>query len=370
MKKVLIISFSDIDRDPRVAKQVSLLKHCDVTVAGTNFTPDKEKFIPLGKTRTVAIKKPILGFLLFFRFFNAAFNFNKNYIRAITDLSSQDFDIIVANDFNSLPIAAKIKKSAKILFDAHEYSPREAEDSFLWRIFFQKYVVYILKTYLPFVDYFTTVCQGISDEYAKEFGRNAEVFMNTPPFENLDPTQVGKKIKLVCHTAAIPSRKIEKLVEMAEFLEERFELNLVLMPTDLNYVGKIKSLAAGKKNINFLDAVPMKEISKFLNQFDVGVYLIEPSNFNNHLALPNKFFEFIQARLAIAIGPSPEMSRIVNFEKIGVVSDSFDPKDLAKKLNSLGFKEINDLKVVTHSIAKKYSSEVCWKGFSQIIDKS
>jgi hypothetical protein len=28
------------------------------------------------------------------------------------------------------------------------------------------------------------------------------------------------------------------------------------------------------------------------------------------MALPNKFFEFIQARLAVAIWPSPEMSKI------------------------------------------------------------
>ena len=37
-------------------------------------------------------------------------------------------------------------------------------------------------------------------------------------------------------------------------------------------------------------------IVRTINQFDLGVYLLPPVNFNSAHALPNKFFEFIQAR--------------------------------------------------------------------------
>ena len=55
----------------------------------------------------------------------------------------------------------------------------------------------------------------------------------------------------------------------------------------------------------------MHELPRMANDYDVGLYLLPPTNFNQRYALPNKFFEFIQGRLAIAIGPSPEMAKLV-----------------------------------------------------------
>jgi hypothetical protein len=62
------------------------------------------------------------------------------------------------------------------------------------------------------------------------------------------------------------------------------------------------------------------------------------------MALPNKFFEFVQARLAVAIGPSPEMARLVRQYGFGVVSDSFDARELATRIAALTPKDIERLK--------------------------
>ena len=53
------------------------------------------------------------------------------------------------------------------------------------------------------------------------------------------------------------------------------------------------------------------------------------------MALPNKFFEFIQARLALAIWPSPEMARLVKAHDLGVVSEGFTIEAVARRLNAL-----------------------------------
>ena len=50
---------------------------------------------------------------------------------------------------------------------------------------------------------------------------------------------------------------------------------------------------------------------EFANQYDVGVFLL-PASFPNQVhVLPNKLFDYIQARLAVAIGPSHEMAEVV-----------------------------------------------------------
>jgi hypothetical protein len=53
------------------------------------------------------------------------------------------------------------------------------------------------------------------------------------------------------------------------------------------------------------------------------------------MALPNKFFEFVQARLAVAIGPSPEMATLVRRHGFGIVAGSFEPRELAQCIAAL-----------------------------------
>jgi glycosyltransferase involved in cell wall biosynthesis len=131
----------------------------------------------------------------------------------------------------------------------------------------------------------------------------------------------------------------------------------MLVEASSEYLHQLKKLAANKKNIHFLTPVPMLEISRYTNQFDVGIFLLEPTNFNYFYALPNKFFEFIQARLAVAIAPSPEMAKIVKEYDCGIVADNFKPESLAKALMKLDRQKINYYKQQSHKIAKLFSAE-------------
>ena len=79
----------------------------------------------------------------------------------------------------------------------------------------------------------------------------------------------------------------------------------------------------------------MHRIVDTIAQYDIGLFLLSPANFNYYHALPNKLFEFVQARLAVAIGPSPEMARIVNDHDLGIVAPDFEPTTMAAHLNAL-----------------------------------
>ncbi|MBK8628514.1 MAG: hypothetical protein IPN86_24075 [Saprospiraceae bacterium] len=101
----------------------------------------------------------------------------------------------------------------------------------------------------------------------------------------------------------------------------------------------------------------MKNIVSFISSYDMGVYILEPTNFNNGMALPNKIFEYIQARLAAAIGPSSEMKGLTENYNIGVVSHDFKSKSLANILNNLRKEDISNFKNNSNSAAKILNSE-------------
>ena len=101
----------------------------------------------------------------------------------------------------------------------------------------------------------------------------------------------------------------------------------------------------------------MPEISRFINRYDIGLFLLPGTNFNYHMALPNKFYEFVQGRLAVAIGPSPEMRRLAELHGFGMVSPDYEPLTLAGLLNRLGADDIMALKRRAHAGASELCAE-------------
>ena len=187
--------------------------------------------------------------------------------------------------------------------------------------------------------------------------------MSTPFYFDIKPSiGDGKKIKMVHHGGANPDRKLENMIKMFHTLDERFTLDFYLVG-NRRYIKKLKAMAKPFPQIRFLDPVPFKEIIPTINKYDVGLYLLEPTGFNTKYYLPNKFFEYIQARLMLAIGPSYDMKKIVEQYKLGIVSKSFDPSDLAKELNKLSYKDILTYKKNSDLAAK----ELCFENESKKI---
>ena len=286
---------------------------------------------------------------------------------AAQKLDGKQFDLIIANDVETLPLAFRIARGAKVLLDAHEYSPQEFDDRRIWRFFAQKYThSYLCQDHLPKVDAMMTVCEGIAEEYEHHFHiPKPFVILNAPFLQHLEPKPCGEHIRLIHHGKAIPSRKLEFMVEMMEYLDKRFLLDIMLIEKNPDYLKDLKSISASNQRIRFIPPVAMLDIPKTINIYDIGIFLLPPVNINYTYALPNKFFEFIQARLAIAIGPSPEMARYVHHHDCGVVSRDFTPKQLAYELNRLTVEQINQYKQNAHKAAQK----LCFEASEQILLK-
>lgn len=362
MKTLVIIAFSNLRSDPRVNRQIRFLsfRYRVIAVGLGNPQKSKVKFIPIIKKKKSIIGKFVSATQLLSRRYESYYWRNEQVLNCLEKLRNIPADLVLANDIDTLPLALKIARGAKVIFDAHEYFPGHSDHRVLFNVLFKEYKNYLCRSYIPKVDSMITVCEGIANQYAIDTGIKPVVLTNAPEYQEIEPAlryDYARKIRLIHHGGASPSRKIQNMIEMMKYLDSRFELDFVLVPGSEKYIQKLKNIARHDSRIRFLPPVPMQQLIKFSNQYDIGLYLLQPTSFNTQYALPNKLFEFIQARLMVAIGPSPEMARIVRAHDCGVVAHSFAPKSLADCLMELDHAKINHYKQQSHKIARLMSAE-------------
>lgn len=291
-------------------------------------------------------------------------------VEVFEKFSGEKFDLVLANDVEALPVALRIAKGVPVILDAHEYSPKEME-GWKWRLFFQRYKSWLCQKYLLRANAVCTVSRGIADEYERNYGVRCSIVMNAADYQDLRPSDVlDDRVRLIHHGGINRSRKIELMIDLMDTLEHRFTLDLMLVNTDPKYFEELQRRASHNHRVRFVDPVPLAEIPSVLNHYDIGVYLLPFSNFNNMHALPNKFFEFVQGRLGVAIGPSPEMARLIAEYDLGLVAADFHPATLAKLLNELTAEQIRQFKRNADLAARELSSQESGTELLRIIDNA
>ena len=333
-----VLSFSPLHRDARVQRQIRALKTiCRVTAMGwTDPCIEGVRFVDVSRRPLTILQKAYKGVPLKAGCFETVYHSEESVRKATEALADHDFGLIVANDIDTLPVVLTHRERAKILFDAHEYAPRQFEQWFLWRFFIQKYNEHLCRTRIPQVDAMTTVGPAIADEYARVFGVRPSVILNAPYYHAAPPVpRDGDIIRMVHHGGLSRSRRLETMIDAMAELEDHFRLDFMLIENNPRYLKLLKKRASSDSRVRFIPPVEPDRIVELLSDYDVGLYSLPPYSFNAHHALPNKFFDFIQARLCVAIGPSTEMKRIVEQYDCGVVAKDFTAHALAETLRTL-----------------------------------
>lgn len=365
-QKVLILAFNRLEYDARITRQINFLKDdYDVDVFCFSKTDiSGVKFYEVQQTLLTPLRKAFAALFLITRQYKRAYWILHNYISQVPFFRKNNYDIIIANDVETLHLAFSISENASVLFDAHEYAPRHFEDKLWFRLFFQNFNQFFCETYIPKVAGMTTVCDGLAEEYEKTFGVRPEIITNAPAYHNNPVVKTNpNKIRLIHMGTANFSRKLENMITVVNLLDYRYTLDLMLLtpayasPQTKAYVAHLKKEIADDPKVEIIDPVPSTEVVSKIKNYDIGIFLLEPVNFNYTFALPNKLFEFIQARLAIAIGPSPEMAKIVKKYTLGVVSEDFTPVSLADAIRALTPDDIDKMKANSSLAAHELSAE-------------
>jgi glycosyltransferase involved in cell wall biosynthesis len=195
--------------------------------------------------------------------------------------------------------------------------------------------------------------------------------MNSSKFYDLTFTKSKHdKIKLVHAGLASKGRRIETMIEALRELPQ-FEMDLYLVPAPRQafYYSKLRKMIAKSTNVNLLEPVKHSQLVATLNSYDVGLLVINPSNFSLANCLPNKLFEYIQARIMVITGPTPDIQGIVAEHKLGIVLDGFSQEDLKNCLLSLSLETIERFKFNTDAAATQLNFENESIKFKQIIEE-
>lgn len=372
--KVLVLTFTPIHSEPRALKQIQhLSQRYDVTSAG--FGPQAVAGVPhieldpSPPTRNPARFPLVKAFSFLLRLYPYLSRHDPRVAGARERLAQQKWDIIIAHDVATVPLSRSLNPHIGVLVDLHEYAPRQDEHSRIFKMLIAPYYRWILRKHVAKCPQVTTVGKGILEEYRREFGIASTLVVNATPFHTLEPTDTSAPIRLVHSGISAAHRKLEVMIDAVTQSNANVTLDLFLMPTDEAYMSFLRARAGNDARIRFRDPVPYSELIDTLHSYDVGLTLIAPTTFNLAWCLPNKFFDFVQARLGVISGPSPEMASFIERYGFGVVTDDFSADSLRRVLDSLTPGQVRQLKQASHTHAEELSGEHQSRIWGDIVDR-
>jgi glycosyltransferase involved in cell wall biosynthesis len=252
---------------------------------------------------------------------------------------SKDFDLIICNDFITLPIGVFIKQftNIKVIYDCHEYEAHVNEISKLQSIFIYTFEKILIK----FVDQVITVSNSISKSYANDYNiQPPKVIRNTCYFyDDFPPNLLLAKLKIknnpvifLYQGAFMDGRGIETIIN--EFKAP--EINrIVVFIGDGPLTKFVKYYAKIYPSIYYIKSVPFSELKSYTSYAHFGFCLIEDTCLSYRYCLPNKFFEYLMYRTPVICSNLPELSMFVNKYNLGFTVDDSGILNLAHTLDCL-----------------------------------
>ncbi|MDF0514640.1 glycosyltransferase family 1 protein [Agromyces sp. H3Y2-19a] len=355
-RRLLILSFSPIAADARVLKQVTEFSgRYEVITCGYGEAP-------AGVARHIRIPdaeriNDLDGRLITLHWYSRAY-WRLSAVRwARRALAGLQVDAAIANDVEAVPVALAIRPRFGVHADLHEYSPRLHEEIPAWLKRIKPYYDWLCRRYVSKASSWSTVSEGLAREYARQFGFVPVIVTNAAPYADLGPHDVRDPIRLVHSGACLKNRNLMALVEGVDAADGAATLDLYLTPNDPGLLAELASRASRSEWVEVRDPVPYRELVSTLNGYDVGVHLLPPVNFNNEWALPNKIFDYVQARLGVIVGPSAEMAEVVRQHGFGAVTADFSADGLRRVVADLDRATVAGWKRLADAHARELSSE-------------
>lgn len=361
---MLLVSFSRLVSDARILKQIKLFAP-QYTLTTCGYGPS-----PVGVTRHIQIPDTAIYWrrsrpALIMHAYEKAYWSSAAVEFCAKHLAQDHYDIVFADDIDTVGLALWLRPKLGVHADLHEYSPREKEDVWRWKAFVQPYMCWQVRHFVAKANSVTSTSKGFRQAYLENFGVDSTVVVNAAPFADLCPRsleenqQPGDKGRLrVVHAGAgREDRYLERMIDAVAALPDRYTLDMYLTPNNAGYIRSLEEKAAGIENVRVLPGVDYQNLIPTLNHYDLGIHNLPPVNFNNHWALPNKFFDFVQARIGMVVGPTPEITERVNEYQLGRVAAGYETKDLIAALQDTTHAEVETWKQNAHRVAPELSSQ-------------
>jgi len=354
VKRVYLTVINDLVTDQRVHRVAQTLHEhgAQVKLIGRRFSWSQ----PVHDREYTTIRFRLIfnrGFL-----FYGAFNF-----RLFFYLLFRKKGILAANDLDTLPACRLVSKLRKmpLVFDSHEYFTEVPE--LIGRKFVRNFWLMTERLLLPGIRHAYTVSEPIAREYKERYGTDFKVIRNYPCREyderrRPDLLPCGLHRIIIYQGSLNPGRGIEGMIRAMKYLGN-FQFQIF---GDGPLRKKLEKLVEEKNltdRIKFMGRKPFSELRYYTCQASLAVSLEENLGKNYYFALPNKLFDYIQARVPVLVSDLPEMKKIVEKYDVGMVADTHDPERLADIISEM--MNNDEKRMVWKKNLLEAARELCWE---------
>jgi N-acetyl sugar amidotransferase len=386
-KTVCIISLTPVTDEPRVSRQAAAFadRGWDVVVVGLPGKSEK----PEEWTRLIEVEhrqkfrrkvvRRLFGQMLTAmkkaskyvpymaeRYYWRYAGYDSIY-RAIADV---ECDLVYANDYFTAPLARRLAEANGVPFavDVHEYATGQHMHDPRWRSEQRPWIDGLQKAVYRDASLFTVVCDGIArlitDDYRLHEKRPVTV-RSLPRYQALPFRPTGEIIEVLYHGILAPARGLEEAIESVKLWRPEFVL-LIRGPGPDDYRAKLQALAREHgvaERVALLAPVLFGEMIEKANASDVGFFVQRDISPQKRFTLPNKFFEYIMAGLALCVADLPEMARVVRRYDVGRLVKRAEPRCIADVINGFSRDQIDAYKRRSLEAAR----ELCWENESKVM---
>lgn len=331
-RRALVCAVSNIVHDQRVRRMGLMLENlgCRVNFYGRYFrlTGREDE---LNDSRFILVRHMFNREVWFYAEYNV-----RLFLRL---LLGKKYTVVVSNDLDTLPacyLACKIRRM-KLIFDSHELfteTPELGDNPFarsVWK--------WLEKKLVPRIKFGLTVSEAIAQEYKNRYGVHFYVLRNVPPRLDLtalpEPPVIlppDKKFLILQGTGINRQRGAEEALEALELLPDYFSL---IIAGDGDVIEDLKKRAAREtlqSRVVFTGRLSYNQLMALTVRCFAGLSLDKPTCLNYLYSLPNKIFDYMQARIPVIVSPMPEPSLVVKNYGVGLVLDEVTPENIAENV--------------------------------------
>ncbi|NOR27861.1 MAG: glycosyltransferase [Lutibacter sp.] len=344
MKRIIVSVTNDLVTDQRVHKVCTTLTEMnfDVLLIGRKLKNSKK----INRNyKTTRMKLLFTSGFLFYSEYNLRLFFKLLFLKK---------DILLSNDLDTLLPNYLISKlfDKKLVYDSHELftelpSIQGRYSQKIWR-FLEKWLV-------PKQKHFYTVSDSIANWFHKKYDVKPLVIKNFPNFNK--SSSLESKDKYILYQGALNNgRGLLALIEAMQTIEN---VKLKIAgdgPIKSKIQEQIKQCNVENKVVLLGNLEPEKLLSITQNA-TLGISLEEDLGLSYKYSLPNKLFDYIQAKTPVVATYLPEIKKVIKTYGVGEIIDNHTPENIATIIN----KVLKNEKKFYNVNLEKASKELVWE---------
>lgn len=376
---VCIVSLTPVTDEPRVLRQSKALADCGWTVIVAGFKGRQQpaahwdRFIEVDQVyEPLRLREAIVrdwkrqlspwvpDFAEDYYWRQAGYDGIYEHIATVENVRC---DLAVAHDYFTSPIAAKLAalSNGRFTVDCHEFAYEQYMHDKRWVARERAWTHALEKRFLPRAAVVTTVCDGIADALQKTYrlAQRPTVVRSTAFYHELPFRPTGEAIDVLYHGIVTPQRGLEQTIASVKLWRPEFRF-VIRGPGPDDYVAQLNAIAAEHgvaERVRIEPPVPFNDMVPRANEADVGFFVQEDYSVQKRFTLPNKFFEYVQARLALCVADLPEMARLTKEHGLGVLVPNVSAEAIAAAINGLTREKIDAFKQASMRAARTLSWE-------------